>query len=599
MYVPGPDARLEAALLRVARAIPIFVIAVSAVAWVGWTTDVDPLTRLYPSWPVMTPWTAICLAALGAAELVQSGQPSRGRVWIGRGLAVAVVVVAIVVLVEYATGRSLRLDQLWFGDAVRMRQSSWPGRPSPQTALSLLFVAATVGLIRLERGVRLLWPLCAAAGAVIPCVTVAAYLFDALTLAGVSTSTGQAMATASALLLLIVAASLARPDRPPLVLLLGRPDWPSLVRLVGILAAFPLVVALSRAIFLAFGLRGEHAEWTLSIVAGTVVVGAVTFYLSQREQRELIQKESVSNLRADAETRYRILADNAVDVIVHLRGREAAWVSPSVVGALGGPPQRWLGSGFSDRIHPDDVETVATALQRIVASDSVIQRFRVLSVASGYRWVDGHAKLYVDADGNTDGLIAALRLADDQVETEQRLERLAHFDTLTGLANRAETMTRLESALAQPRPAGMYVGILFCDVDHFKDINDTWGHGIGDVVLATLAERIRESVRDGDTVGRTGGDEILILLPDVDGMDEVDEIAAKIRGNAAAPIDIAGNAIRATLSIGATIALPSELVSSVMARADAAMYSEKSHDAHGVARFSVERSLRRTRRASS
>jgi diguanylate cyclase (GGDEF)-like protein len=372
-----------------------------------------------------------------------------------------------------------------------------------------------------------------------------------------------------------------------------------LVRLVGILAAFPLVVALARATFLAVGLRGEHAEWSLSIVVGTLVVGVVTFYLSQREQKELIQKESVSKLRADAEMRYRILADNAVDVIVHLRGRDAAWVSPSVVGALGGPPQRWLGPGFSDRIHPDDVATVEAVLRGITDSDSVIQRFRVHSVDSGYRWVDGHAKLYVDADGNADGLIAALRLADDQVETEQRLLRLARFDTLTGLANRAETMTRLESALAQPRPAGTYVGILFCDVDHFKDINDTWGHGIGDVVLATLAERIRESVRDGDTVGRTGGDEILVVAPDVRGFDELSEIAETIRHHAAEPIDVAGNALRATLSIGATIALPGEPISSVTARADAAMYQDKQGDKNAVARFSAERSLRRARRASS
>jgi diguanylate cyclase (GGDEF)-like protein len=597
MHQPSPGARLEAALPRFCRAILLFVIAVAAVAWVGWTTGVDWLTRLYPTWPVMTPWTALSLAAVGAAALAQSGQPSRGRVWVGRILAVAVVVFGVLVLIEYATGRSLGLDQVWFGDEVRMRQSSWPGRPSPQSALSLSLVAATVALIRVDRGVRVLWPLCVAAGAIIPLVTVAAYLFDALALVGVSTSTGQAMATASALLLLVVAASLTRPDRPPLSLLLGRPDWRSLVRLVGILAAFPLVVALARATFLAAGLRGEHVEWSLSIVVGTVVVGAVTFYLSQREQKELIQKEFVSKLRADAENRYRILADNAVDVIVHLRDRQVAWVSPSVATALGGPPQRWLEAGFTNRIHPEDRDGLEAALQRVAEGESVIQRFRVLSVDAGYRWVDGHAKPYVDADGNTDGLIAALRLADDQVEAEQRLERLARYDILTGLANRAETMARLEAALGQPRPAGIYIGILFCDVDHFKDINDTWGHGVGDIVLATLAARIRESVRADDTVGRTGGDEILVLLPDVHGIDEVSEIADVIRRNAAEPIEVAGNAMHATLSIGATIALPGEPISSVTTRADAAMYQQKSADKGAVTRFSAERSLRRSRHA--
>ncbi|WP_144205849.1 hypothetical protein [Mycobacterium tilburgii] len=97
-------------------------------------------------------------------------------------------------------------------------------------------------------------------------------------------------------------------------------------------------------------------------MVGTLVVGAISFYLSQREQQLLIDKELVSKLRADAEMRYWILADNAVDVIVHLHGRDAAWVSPSVAAALGGPPQRRLNSGFSERIHSEDRDTVEAAL---------------------------------------------------------------------------------------------------------------------------------------------------------------------------------------------------------------------------------------------
>lgn len=596
MDEPGREARLHSVLMWFTRAEATIVVVVATATWLGWLADVELLMRVYPTWPVMTPWTALCLAALGAAALLQQGSPSWWRVWAGRVLAAAAIVVVAVVLAEYVTASSFGLDQLWFPDAVRLRQASWPGRPGPQTAVPLLSMAIAVALMRFDRGTRWIFPVCLIAGATFPLVTAAAYLFDAMALVGVSASTGQALMTAVALLLLAGAVALARPDRFPLAWLFGRPDWRSLVRLVIILAAFPIVVALSRLTFLAVGLRGDHAEWSLSIVIGTLVVGAISFYFTQREQRLLIDKEQVSMLRANAEMRYRILADNAVDVIVHLRGRHAAWVSPSVAAALGGPPQRWLNSGFSDRIHPEDRHTLETALQRVADGEAVIQRFRILSVDSGYRWVDGHAKPYVDADGKADGVIAALRLADDQVEAEQRLERLARFDTLTGLANRAETMGRLEAALREQRPAGTYVGILFCDVDHFKDINDTWGHGVGDVVLATLAARIRESVRREDTVGRTGGDEILVLLPGVRGSDEVANIAENIRDRAAEPIDVGGHTIRATLSVGATIALPGEPVSSVTARADAAMYQQKL-GGDSVTRFSVERSLRRTRRA--
>ena len=138
------------------------------------------------------------------------------------------------------------------------------------------------------------------------------------------------------------------------------------------------------------------------------------------------------------------------------------------------------------------------------------------------------------------------------------------------------------SALEHPPAFGTHLGILFCDVDHFKDINDTWGHGIGDAVLITLAARIRESVRQGDTVGRTGGDEILVVLPGLHSIDEVAHIGEKIRCRATEAIHESGNTIHATLSIGATIAVPGEPVSSITARADAAMYQAKLSDRNTV-----------------
>jgi diguanylate cyclase (GGDEF)-like protein len=159
---------------------------------------------------------------------------------------------------------------------------------------------------------------------------------------------------------------------------------------------------------------------------------------------------------------------------------------------------------------------------------------------------------------------------------------LARFDTLTGLANRAEAISRLELALAHPPADGTHLGILFCDIDHFKTINDTWGHGIGDAVLTTVAARICESVRHGDTVGRTGGDEILVVLPDVHSIDEVARIGEEIRFRAAEPIHESGATIHVTLSIGATVADPGESVSSITARADAAMYQAKSSDRNTV-----------------
>lgn len=161
------------------------------------------------------------------------------------------------------------------------------------------------------------------------------------------------------------------------------------------------------------------------------------------------------------------------------------------------------------------------------------------------------------------------------IEAQQELQRLAHFDSLTGLVNRAQAIARLQSALGCSRTPGEHFGVLFCDVDRFKAINDTFGHAAGDTVLATVAKRINECVRHGDTVGRTGGDEILVLLPGLHNIGEAAHIAEKIRARAAEPIHRSGETYSATLSIGATLAIPGESVVATTTRADAAMYNAK------------------------
>ena len=160
-------------------------------------------------------------------------------------------------------------------------------------------------------------------------------------------------------------------------------------------------------------------------------------------------------------------------------------------------------------------------------------------------------------------------------KAQEELERLSRTDLLTGLVNHGEMTARLEAAIRERRFSGEHLGVLFCDADHFKVVNDTWGHPVGDFVLSTVADRIRGCVRVGDSVGRMGGDEMLILLPGVHTIDEVVVIAEKIRRCVAEPITHFGRTIQVTMSIGATLAEPDESVSVMTARADAAMYKSK------------------------
>ncbi|TGD84159.1 diguanylate cyclase [Mycolicibacterium sp. CH28] len=575
-------ASAERRVMLSGRIAVVVVWAVAVLIWVGWATGTERLTRVFASWPQMTPWTAVLLVGLGAAILVVSGHPSPTRVRIGWGLSGLVAALAVVFLAEYLSGRGFGVDQWWFRDQVQARQSTWPGRPSPQTAVAVLLLAIVIGLTRTRsRSSWLIRMVLLVAAAGVPFVVVVAYAFDALSIVRVTHSTGMAISTGLGLLLLAIASFTARPDRDPLRWLLVRPDGRTLVRMVAILAGFPVVIGLSRWLFQTLG-QPVDAAWALAISVGTLVIGAAMFYLSQREQRLLIDKERLSRERADAEARYRILAENAVDTVIRLHGTEVEWISPSVQVAFGDQPAQWVGSDFTSRVHPDDMHVISASARRIALGKPSIGRFRVRGAGGGYHWVDCRSKPYFDSDGQTDGLIAALRIVDDQVEAERRLEYLACFDPLTGLANRAEVMRRLEAALGgQPGP-GPYIGLLFCDVDEFKTINDTYGHAVGDLVLATIAMRVHECVRPGDTVGRTGGDELLVLLPGIADVDEATAIAEAIRRRAAEPIRHGDTNVCASLSVGATLASPGEAVMSTTARADSAMYRAKNAGRNAV-----------------
>ena len=198
-------------------------------------------------------------------------------------------------------------------------------------------------------------------------------------------------------------------------------DRLTLVRMAGVFVGVPILVGLSRQVLSALGLRGDSV-WVLTIAVCMLVFGAAAFYVSRREHRILREEQRVGSQRAAAEARYRLLADNAVDVIAHLRDNEVVWISPSVVPAFGWSVEQWIGTDVSLRMHPDDLDTVAAALRKVVRGESALARHRLATSDGGYRWVDGRGKAFVDADGNVDGVIVAVRVVEEQVRAEQQLK---------------------------------------------------------------------------------------------------------------------------------------------------------------------------------
>lgn len=161
-------------------------------------------------------------------------------------------------------------------------------------------------------------------------------------------------------------------------------------------------------------------------------------------------------------------------------------------------------------------------------------------------------------------------------ENQARLTHLAHHDPLTDLPNRLLFEDRLKQAIAKARRAQETAALLFFDLDHFKEINDSLGHSIGDLVLCEVGQRLRTLVRGSDTVARLGGDEFVIILEQVDGEEGVAEVARKVVQAMAFPLAVAGREITLTGSIGISLYPDDGVdVDALMKTADDAMYRAK------------------------
>jgi diguanylate cyclase (GGDEF)-like protein/PAS domain S-box-containing protein len=288
--------------------------------------------------------------------------------------------------------------------------------------------------------------------------------------------------------------------------------------------------------------------------------------------------------------------------------RTVRYVSPSAKRAAGYDPEDLTGTNaFEAILHPDDLAGASDAFASAAQDPggTVSLAVRVRHKDGSWRAFEGILTNLLD-DPAVTGFILNCRDVTERKRAEEIVRHLAYHDALTDLPNRTLFKDRLTQALAQARRKERTVAVLFLDLDHFKVVNDTVGHGEGDRLLRRVAERLTGRLRDGDTVARVGGDEFALVLSEITQVEDAAEIAERILRDFRRPWVLQGQEFLVTTSIG--IALypgDGDDAETLLRNADTAMYRAKESgrdsyqlytaamNARIVERLALENNLRR------
>lgn len=282
--------------------------------------------------------------------------------------------------------------------------------------------------------------------------------------------------------------------------------------------------------------------------------------------------------RRQSEAWFQSLVQNASDVIAILEADGTLrYQSPAVKQVLGYTAQALLGHRLFEWIHPDDVPRAQTLFAQALTKPEVniTTEYRLRHANGSWRTMEAIANNLL-ADPGVAGIVVTSRDITERKEFEAQLTRLAFYDQVSQLPNRALFMDRLMHALARADRQDRAVAVLFVDLDNFKIINDSLGHGSGDQVLVRVAQCLQACVRPADTVARLGGDEFTILVEDVTCVRDAIIVAERIAEQLHAAFTVDGHEVVATASVGVAVSAPGITNSDDLVRnADLAMYGAK------------------------
>ncbi len=287
--------------------------------------------------------------------------------------------------------------------------------------------------------------------------------------------------------------------------------------------------------------------------------------------------ESRNALRQEKEFEEAIFeASGAVAFILQPNGRIHR-VNAAAEEACQRSRHQLVGALFWQLLTPNDQERVRAWLgSEQCAGEEQTWELEFQSPQHAPRTLSIHLTPLLTGSGGSNYLIASGIDITDRKRSEQQAWYQANYDALTGLPNRVLFLDRLQMALDSQQRKGGSVGLLFIDLDHFKQINDTYGHAVGDDVLSNFAQRLKRCVRRQDTAARYAGDEFTVVLPDLQSTDEARQISERIIDAVSTPVEVEEHQLEISASIGICIYPTSAAtLDSLISQADTAMYQAK------------------------
>jgi diguanylate cyclase (GGDEF)-like protein/PAS domain S-box-containing protein len=277
----------------------------------------------------------------------------------------------------------------------------------------------------------------------------------------------------------------------------------------------------------------------------------------ERELREAGERATRRNAQLalkQNERRFRSLIEYSSDITTVVdREGTILYESPSVERLLGHSAGDLVGANLSGYVHPDDLGRVMTAILPTSHDGAPSVEFRFKKQSGDWRSLEANITHLLD-NPDVAGIVLNCRDITARKTDEATIRHLAYFDALTSLPNRTLFNDRLAQALAHARRHDSRgLAVMFFDLDRFKTINDTLGHGAGDELLRTTAERLAAVIREEDTVARLGGDEFLFLLPGIDDVEDAARVAQKLLDAFGTPFNVQNHELHVTASIGISL----------------------------------------------